>query len=160
MRKLTLVFLLLALFLPALAEQPARNLWRRPIEPMLAIVRELRAAGVRVAAVSNAEGGLADLMAEIGLAPLFEAIIDSHLVGVAKPDPRIFRIALERIGEAEPPVAVHIGDSWAADVEGALAAGWNAIWYQSRSGAPQHDPRVPITTTAAEVRAALATFGV
>jgi len=142
------------------AQQATKNLWRKAIPEMVELVRELKARGVRTAALSNSEGHLADLLAEIGLAPLFDAVIDSTAVGVAKPDPRIFAITLERLGEATPRVVVHVGDSWAADVEGALGAGWNAIWYRSRSGAPRQDARVPVVTDAAGTRAALATFGV
>lgn len=141
-------------------QQATHNLWRRPIPAMVAVVKDLREKGVRIAALSNSEGHLADLLAEIGMAPLFDAIIDSERVGVAKPDPRIFALTLDRLGIAQPRIAVHVGDSWAADVEGALAAGWNAIWYRSRGGESQHDPRVPVATTADETRAALATFGV
>jgi putative hydrolase of the HAD superfamily len=57
-------------------------------------------------------------------------------------------------------VVVHVGDSWAADVEGALAAGWNAIWYQSRASAAKSDPRVPVAHDADETREALSSFGV
>lgn len=140
-------------------QQATANLWRRPIEPMVGLVRELRAKGVKVAALSNSEGHLADLLAEIELAPLFDAIIDSAVVGIAKPDPRIFEITLAQL-RVQPTIAIHVGDSWAADVEGALGASWHAIWYRSRSGKPQHDPRVPVATNADETRAALASFGV
>jgi putative hydrolase of the HAD superfamily len=141
-------------------QQPTKNLWRRPIEPMVDLVRDLRSRHVRIAAVSNSEGGVADLLAEIGLAPLFDVVIDSQRVGVAKPDPRIFELTLEQLGETDPPIRVHVGDSWAADVEGALAAGWHAIWFRSRSGKARHDPRVPIAADADETRAALAALGV
>lgn len=141
-------------------QQATHNLWRKPIAPMVKLVEDLRAEGVTIAALSNSEGHLAELLAEIGMAPLFHTIIDSERVGVAKPDPKIFAITLEQLGIATPDVVVHVGDSWAADVEGALAARWNAIWYRSRSGKARHDPRVPIVTDAAETRAALATFGV
>jgi HAD superfamily hydrolase (TIGR01509 family) len=141
-------------------QQAEHNLWRRPIAPMVELVRELRGKGVKIAALSNSEGHLADLLAEIELAPLFDAIIDSARVGVAKPDPRIFAITLEQLG-VTPRLVVHVGDSWAADVEGALAAGWKAIWYRSRSGkAASAEPSVPITTTADETRRALAALGV
>ena len=52
-------------------------------------------------------------------------IIDSHIVGVAKPDPRIFQIALERIGVG-PDEARFAGDIYSIDVEGARAAGIEA----------------------------------
>ena len=140
-------------------QQATANLWRKPIPAMVDIVRDLRAKGVALAALSNSEGHLAELLAEIELAPLFDAIIDSGCVGVAKPDPRIFTLTLEALA-VKPAVIVHVGDSWAADVEGALAAGWNAIWYRSRPSKGNADPRVPIATNAAETRAALSSFGV
>lgn len=140
-------------------QQATHNLWRKPIDPMVGLVRELRGRGIRIAALSNSEGHLAELLAEIGLAPLFDAIIDSGRVGVAKPDPRIFTHTLEVLA-VEPDVIVHVGDSWSADVEGALAAGWNAIWYRSRASMARRDPRVPIASDADETRAALSSFGV
>lgn len=146
------------------AQQATQNLWRKPIPAMIELVRELRGKGVKIAALSNSEGHLADLLAEIELAPLFDAIVDSGRVGVAKPDPRIFAITLDQLGVppgiVESGVVVHIGDSWAADVEGALAAGWRAIWFRSRDSAHRGDPRVPIARDADETRAALSRFGV
>src|SRR5688572_10939133 len=52
-------------------QQATANLWRKPIEPMIELVRELRARGVAIAALSNSEGHLRDLLEEIELAPLF-----------------------------------------------------------------------------------------
>ncbi len=140
-------------------QQATHNLWRLPIAPMVSLVRELRARGVATAALSNSEGHLEELLREIELAPLFDAIIDSGRVGVTKPDPQIFAIALDRL-RVTPDIIVHVGDSWAADVEGALAAGWQAIWYRSRASTARRDPRVPVARDAAETRAALATLGV
>lgn len=140
-------------------QQATHNLWRKPIEPMVALVRELRVRGVVIAALSNSEGHLAELLDEIGLAPLFHTIVDSGQVGIAKPDPRLFAHTLDVLG-ATPDVIVHVGDSWAADVEGALGAGWNAIWYRSRASTTKRDPRVPVARDADETRAALRSFGV
>ena len=58
----------------------------------------------------------------------------SEEAGVSKPDPRIFRIALERLGCAAGE-AVMVGDSWSADIVGARAAGIRAIWFNPRHGA-------------------------
>jgi len=112
--------------------------------------------------LSNSEGGLADLFEEIDLARHFAAIIDSGKLGIEKPDPRIFAYALERLGGV-PERAVHIGDSWTADIVGALGAGWRgAIYYPSRANeAPAvTDPRVAIAHDADEVRAGLTAFGI
>ncbi|HUJ62640.1 MAG TPA: HAD family hydrolase [Kofleriaceae bacterium] len=137
-------------------EQPRRNLFRRPIAGMVALARELAARGVRVAVLSNSEGHLAELLGAIGVADTFAAVIDSGRLGIAKPDPRIFAHALELLGGA-PDRAVHVGDSWAADVAGARAAGWRAVWYGGRGAASDG---VAIARDAAETRAALAAFGV
>jgi HAD superfamily hydrolase (TIGR01549 family) len=114
-------------------QQPKANLFRKPIAPMVALARGLAAAGTRVAVVSNSDGGVAELLAEVGLADAFEVIVDSGRVGIAKPDPRIFAIALDTLGLADVARddCVHIGDSWEADVLGAHAAGFRAIWARS-----------------------------
>jgi putative hydrolase of the HAD superfamily len=142
-------------------EQPRANLWRKPIAPMVALAKELKDRGVKVAVLSNSEGGLADLFEEIGLAPLFVSIVDSGRVGIEKPDPRIFAHTLAQVG-GDAAHAVHIGDSWSADVVGALGAGWRAIYYPSRAAEPPEltDPRVRVARTADDARAALSAFGV
>ena len=139
-------------------EQPRVNLWRRPVAGMIAIADELRAAGVPVGVVSNSEGALAELMAEIGWAGRFDAIADSGRLGIEKPDPRIFGWAAARLG-VDPAAIVHVGDSHPADVVGALAAGARAIWF-GRAVAATGDPRVAIARDAGEVRAALRRLGV
>ncbi len=136
-------------------EQPRVNLWRRAIPDMVELARELAAAGATVAVISNSEGKLAELLEEIGLADPFAAILDSGRLGIEKPDRGIFDHALARTGRT---TGIHIGDSWTADVEGALGAGWRAVWY-GRRAARVEDPRVAVARSAAEVRAALARWG-
>jgi putative hydrolase of the HAD superfamily len=142
-------------------EQPARSLWRKPIAGMIELARELGARGVRVAVLSNSEGGLADHLTGIGIADAFAAIVDSGRIGIDKPDPRIFAYALDALGAKPGTRAVHVGDSWSADVLGAIGAGWHAVWYRSRAGdAAFARPDVTIAHDAHEVRAALHGFGV
>jgi putative hydrolase of the HAD superfamily len=135
------------------SEQPRANLWRAQIPDMVALARELTERGVRVAVLSNSEGRLAELLAEIGLGDAFAAVVDSGRLGIEKPDRRIFDHALEVLGASAP--GVHIGDSWPADIVGALGAGWRAIWFGRRATAV-NDPRVAIARDAADVRAILA----
>jgi HAD superfamily hydrolase (TIGR01549 family) len=137
-------------------EQPTKNLFRKPIADMIALARELAASGVRVAVLSNSEGRLAELLEEVGIADAFAAIIDSGREGVAKPDPRIFARTLERVG-GDAASAIHIGDSWSADVEGALGAGWRAVWFRGH-GTRTLPVGVAQASDAAQVRAALAAF--
>ena len=76
------------------------------------------------------------------LAAHVDALIVSEAAGVSKPDPAIFRLALDAVG-AGPEEAVMIGDSWAADVMGARAAGIRAIWFNPLGLAPpQEGPEV------------------
>jgi HAD superfamily hydrolase (TIGR01509 family) len=72
-------------------------------------------------------------LAFLGMTDLVDALITSEDVGVPKPDPRIFEVALQRLG-ARPEQAVLVGDNWGADVLGALAVGIRPVWL-NRSGA-------------------------
>jgi putative hydrolase of the HAD superfamily len=140
------------------SEQPTQNLWRKPIPAMVALARELRAAGVTLGIVSNSEGKLAELLAEIGIADVFGAIIDSGRIGIEKPDPRIFAAALDALSVPRDTPAIHIGDLYKADIGGALSAGWRAIWYGAHA-TPVDDARVAIAHDAAATRAALVSWG-
>ena len=98
-----------------------------------AALQRLVDGGYGAAVVSNTvHGELAQLLAEkkvcsvggdgVGVA----AIIDSRTIGIEKPDPRPFLMALEAIG-VNPAEGVHVGDSLHSDVAGALAVGMKAI---------------------------------
>lgn len=81
----------------------------------------------RLAIVSNFYGNLERVCDEAGIRPLFGAIVDSARVGCAKPDPRIFRHALDALG-ATPAAATFVGDSLPRDMAGARALGMRHIW--------------------------------
>jgi HAD superfamily hydrolase (TIGR01509 family) len=98
------------------------GLWNHALEGVGAAVERLRDSGVRVAVVSNSDGSVRGSLGQAGLLDLFEFVIDSHEVGVAKPDPKIFQAALERMS-LEPSSAWYVGDSVFHDVNGASAAG-------------------------------------
>jgi putative hydrolase of the HAD superfamily len=141
------------------AENPRANLWRKPITPMVDLARELAARGAIVGVLSNSEGGLADLLAEIGIADVFRDIIDSGRLTFEKPDRRIFDHTLATLNAPPGTPAIHIGDSWKADIVGARGAGWRAIWYGRRI-APVSDPDIAIARDGRETRAALVRWGV
>ena len=63
-----------------------------------------------------------------GVSEYFEMFLPSGEVGVEKPDPRIFHIALDRLGLA-PREAIFVGDHLDLDVMGAQRAGMKAVWY-------------------------------
>jgi HAD superfamily hydrolase (TIGR01549 family) len=102
------------------------NLWESVPEGVVPAVQSLRRLGLRLIVVSNANGRIQDLFTRIGLAPFFGCLVDSHLEGVEKPDPRLFRLALARAG-ARPETTLHIGDMYHVDVRGAQAAGLSAV---------------------------------
>jgi putative hydrolase of the HAD superfamily len=86
------------------------------IDGAVEAVQQLRARGLAVAVVSNW-----DLSLHERLAPLGVPVVTSAEAGARKPDPAVFRLALERL-EVSPERTLHVGDT-AADEEGARAAG-------------------------------------
>jgi putative hydrolase of the HAD superfamily len=92
-----------------------------PIPGALEMLAGLRSRGLELAVVSNWDVGLAEHLERIGAASLFSAIVTSADAGAAKPDPAVFRLALERLG-VDQARALHVGDE-PQDEEGALAAG-------------------------------------
>lgn len=138
-------------------EQPKVNLWRKPIPGMFELALDIRRRDIPIGVVSNSEGKLAELTAELGHASTFRVIADSGVLGIEKPDPRIFQFAAERLNVATSDI-VHIGDSWEADIVGALAANARAIWFQpNEKRVLSSDIRSAVD--ASEVRAALRDFG-
>ncbi len=105
------------------------GLWAQALPGAAEGLAAIAATGVPVVIVSNADGTVADVLATAGLlqvgpGPAAEvlAVIDSGAVGVAKPDPRIFELALEVAGTTADR-ALHVGDAYQYDVRGARAAG-------------------------------------
>jgi len=124
------------------AEHVRANLWRVVMPGAEAALARLRARGFRTGVVSNADGRVAALLAAAGLAPHLETIVDSHVEGVEKPDPEIFRRALARLG-VPAARAVYVGDIFAIDVLGARAAGLAAILIDETGGYADADcPRI------------------
>jgi len=76
--------------------------------------------------ISNSNGTVAAILDRLGLGPHLDFVIDSSEVGVEKPDPRIFQIALDRAG-LRAHEAAYVGDLYSIDVVGARAAGLSAI---------------------------------
>lgn len=109
--------------------------WTVRIEDSVAALRDVAATGARIAIVSNSDGTVTGQLRELGICQVGEGagvpvdiVVDSHLAGVAKPDPRIFEPALAATGTA-PARTLHVGDSVRADVGGARAAGLHPVHF-------------------------------
>ncbi|HET7038209.1 MAG TPA: HAD family hydrolase [Thermomicrobiaceae bacterium] len=100
-----------------------------PLPGAVALVAELRAAGARLAVISNAvhHPFLEWALAAHGLASSFDAVVSSASAGFYKSRPEIYRETL-RVLEVPPARAVHVGDSYRFDVLGAAAAGLRTVW--------------------------------
>ncbi len=108
--------------------------WRWPIPESLKALRALHDSGMPMGIISNATGQIAQVLERSGVCQVgdgpstpVQVIIDSYVVGVAKPDPRIFDIALESFKGVDRSRVAYIGDSVTMDVGGARAAGLHGI---------------------------------
>lgn len=110
------------------------------VDGALEVVDALRATH-RIAIITN---GLSDVqrprLAASPIAPYVEALVISEEVGVAKPDPAIFAIALERMGGPDPGDVLVIGDSLSSDIAGGVAAGIDTAWFNPTGARPPSGP--------------------
>ncbi len=96
-------------------------------EDVVDLVRDVRDAGLRTAMVTNNIREFSDSWrALLPVAELFDLVVDSCEEGVRKPDPRIFEIALERLGGVAPERGVFLDDA-PGNVRSAQALGLHAI---------------------------------
>jgi len=103
-----------------------KHLWTSVQPGTAEALAALNRAGFFVAVISNADGTVEKLLTGAGLTPHLRFILDSGLVGVEKPDRRIFDMALERagVGAAE---SYYVGDLYPVDVVGARNAGLTPV---------------------------------
>jgi len=123
----------------------AKNLWSKVPDGLGEALDSMRSAGVKVAIISNSEGMLDRLFTDLDVLRHFDLVVDSGKVGVEKPDPRIFHIALEHFGLG-PARALHLGDMFATDILGARAAGLRHALidpFKHYAGRHAEIPRVP-----------------
>jgi putative hydrolase of the HAD superfamily len=126
------------------------NLWESvpaEVPPALAALRRL---GLRLVVVSNSNGTLRAKLERLGLLSMLDLVMDSFELGVEKPDPAIFALALERSG-SRAASTLHVGDFFHIDVVGARAAGLHAWLIDSAGLYADHEcPRFPDLTAVVE----------
>jgi putative hydrolase of the HAD superfamily len=132
-------YLLEALGITDEAEQRALTAWRRGFNVPVGLchqadpeaaraLRQAREAGLVVGVISNSNGSVARALDRAGLAADLDFVIDSSVVGIAKPDPRIFALGL-RAARTAGGETLYVGDSYFVDVLGARQAGWHAVLF-------------------------------
>ena len=120
----------------------ASNLWEYVPADVVPALDALRARGLMLVVVSNANGTLRRHMDRLGLTGKFDHVLDSADEGVEKPEPRFFEIALARSGAARDRT-IHVGDLYYVDVIGARRAGLRGVLLDEADLRPDADcPRV------------------
>jgi len=121
---------------------PLHEAWRaatHPIAENVALVRALRPP-YRVSILSNADATLRERLSDgLGIHDLFDDVVCSAEVGLAKPDPAIYRLAAERLGL--PPAACVFVDDFERNVAAAREVGMQAVFYRVDRG---HDLRAQL----------------
>ena len=120
------------MFTEVFGKEP-QPIWRLKLHDNIAGFKRIAVAGIPVAIVTNNDGTAARQLVEFGICQVGDgplssvaAVADSGILGIAKPDPRIFDPALEALG-VEPGRALYVGDTVHADVYGARAAGMPVV---------------------------------
>jgi HAD superfamily hydrolase (TIGR01509 family) len=126
------------------------NLWESVPAEVPPALAELRRLGLRLVVVSNSNGTLHTKLERLGLLSAVDLVMDSFELGVEKPDPAIFRLALEKCG-ARASSTLHVGDFFHIDVVGARAAGLHAWLIDTAGLYADHDcPRFATLTAVVE----------
>jgi HAD superfamily hydrolase (TIGR01509 family) len=105
---------------------PPSFLWDRPMEGARQALDGLAALGMRCCCISNSDGRAELHLQRHGVREGLEFVVDSQIEGVEKPDPRIFQIALAKLG-LPAARAVYVGDIRSVDLAGSRAAGMHFV---------------------------------
>lgn len=95
---------------------------------LIAELESLATSGWRLGIVTNGGAGQNEKIDRIGLRPLMTCCVVSEMVGIRKPDPRIFDLALQLAGDADRSTTWMVGDHPVNDINGAHDAGLSTIW--------------------------------
>jgi putative hydrolase of the HAD superfamily len=135
---------------PAIVKEIVRrfqeNPWSSPYPETKGVLRSLKRRGFTLGVITNATDEVTWRLERVGLGDYFDSITYSQEARSEKPHPRIFRLALDRMG-CKPSQAVHVGDSYESDVVGARRAGIRPILVDRRDTGQSPDCQ-QITTLA------------
>jgi putative hydrolase of the HAD superfamily len=106
----------------------AGTLWAHTEPGTRETLEKLKDDGYTIGIVSNADGRVHQFLEHAGLMQFLDFVVDSAVVGVEKPDRRIFEIACGKAG-VQPHEAVHVGDLYEIDIVGARGAGITPVLF-------------------------------
>lgn len=131
---------------PALAESAYAwfNHWRQQVRFFEGHLQALERLAGRYPLIALSNGTADVFRTEAG--PFFRAAVSAREVGVSKPDPRIFAVAIARTG-LRPEQVLHVGDDAQHDVLGARAAGMPAVWFKPGDAPWPHTDAPPLRLT-------------
>jgi HAD superfamily hydrolase (TIGR01509 family) len=107
------------------------------------VLRQLRDR-YKLGIISNNWGNTEGWCRQFELSGYLATMIDSTLVGAAKPDRQIFQAALDEL-KLPAEACVYVGDRYECDVLGAKAAGWGAVWVTGAESPPRDEANTPAT---------------
>ena len=102
------------------------SLWTYTKPWVAETLKQLQLQGLHMSVISNSDGRVQQQLEACGITPYLDAVFDSEIVGVEKPDPKIFLHALQKLGLL-PAECIYIGDNYSADIVGANHAGIGAV---------------------------------
>ena len=121
-----------------------------PFDDTIEALSDLRSEGFKLGLISNLRRDMANLTEKLGLSSLIDICITSADVGVEKPNPAIFKAALDS-AKISADQAIHVGDQHKSDVLGAKSAGMHAILLD-REGYSVDGDDCPVVQSLADIR--------
>lgn len=119
----------------------APRTWYQPDDQVVALLRDLSERKITWGIVTNGPPTQSDKAARIGVLQGATCFVVSEIVGVAKPDPEIFEIALRGLGAPAPEEVLFIGDNPHADISGSKAIGMKTAWLHHGNSWPNDLPQ-------------------
>jgi len=132
------------------------SLWSRIMPETRPYLEALRQRGYYMGVISNSVGTIESQLTQLELVQYFQTVLDSAIVGVEKPNPGIFQLALER-AQVRPDEAIFIGDTNATDVGGAELSGLHGVLIDRVGAYP--DAKAPRITSLPELDTILERMG-
>ncbi|MEO6928424.1 MAG: haloacid dehalogenase type II [Casimicrobiaceae bacterium] len=114
----------------------------RPFAEVPQVLRDLRQAGLRTAILSNGSPAMLDAaIASAGLAGMFDAVLSVEAVGVYKPHPAVYQLAVDRLGMPAGEIAFCSSNGW--DAWAASAFGMQVVWCNRGNACDERLPGAP-----------------